>query len=135
MEECFKIMIRVGYDETDNMGIIHHANYLKYLERARWEAFREIGLCYAEIERKGIIMPVIELKSKYIMAAKYDEFLTVKTKISEMRGAKIRFDYEIVNSDDKIINKASTILATVNKATGKACKPPEYIKEVLNRII
>ena len=75
------INIRVRYADTDQMGFVYYGNYAKYYEIARVELFRNIGLTYKSLEEMGIGMPVIEMKTNFIMPAKYDEKLVVNIKI------------------------------------------------------
>jgi acyl-CoA thioester hydrolase len=126
-------IFRVGYVDTDQMGFVHHSNYAKIYEAARWEAMREIGLPYKEIEDKGIYMPVISMKFDFIKPAFYDDVLTVKTIIRELPRARMKFEYEIYNQNGDLINKAQITLAFVVKKTLKPCIPPEYFLKSLQK--
>ncbi|MDR1886513.1 MAG: acyl-CoA thioesterase, partial [Prevotellaceae bacterium] len=94
----YDVQIRTRYSETDKMGVIYHANYINYYEIARTEMLRNTGIySYTEMESGGIMMPVVEIRSKYILPAYYDENLTIRVSIKEMPTAKITFCYEIFN--------------------------------------
>ncbi len=77
--------IRVRYGETDPMKYVYYGNYAEYLEVARVELFRKIGISYNEIEQRGIWLPVSEYSIKYLKPAKYDDLLEIKTTIGENR--------------------------------------------------
>ncbi|MDR1338673.1 MAG: acyl-CoA thioesterase, partial [Prevotellaceae bacterium] len=90
----YEVQIRTRYNETDKMGVIYHANYINYYEIARTEALRNTGVYSdTEMESAGIMMPVVEIQSKYLLPAYYDEILTVRVIIKEMPTAKITFFY------------------------------------------
>ena len=72
----FRTHIRVTYSDTDQMGFMHHSNYFKYYETARWELFRNIGIPYPELEEEGIILPVTDASIKFIKPAVYDQEIT-----------------------------------------------------------
>ena len=79
-----QVSIRVRYAETDRMGYVYYGNYTTYLEVARVEALRELGLSYKKMEDDGIMLPVLSLNIKFIKPAFYDDVITVKTCIKEM---------------------------------------------------
>lgn len=88
--------LRVRYPETDRMGIVHHTHYFTWFELGRTELMRELGVPYGELEdREGLFFPVVEARARYRVSARYDEELTVRTRIAAVRGATVRFDYEI----------------------------------------
>ena len=87
--------IRVWYKHTDQMAICHHSNYICYYEAARSEFLRALGMSFAEVERRGIMMPILEVQSKYRKPAYFDELLTVRIILREMPSTRINFFYEI----------------------------------------
>jgi acyl-CoA thioester hydrolase len=117
------IQLRVRYSETDQMSYVYYGNYASYFEVARVEAFRHIGFSYKEMEEAGILMPVLEYKTKYIKPAKYDDLLTIKVSIKEKPGIKIKFEYEVFNESDILLTVAETTLVFINKI-GKPILPP-----------
>lgn len=123
--------IRVRYGETDQMGYVYYGNYAMYYEVGRVESLRQLGLTYRELEEMGVMMPVLENKSKYLAPAKYDDLLKVVTTIREKPGVKIHFEYEIFNQDGKLINQGETLLVFINMKTNKPCRPPEEMERVL----
>lgn len=123
--------IRVRYSETDQMGYVYYGNYAAYFEVARVESLRQLGMTYKELEEMGIIMPVLENHSKFIAPALYDDELKIITRIKEKPGVRIRFTYEISNGKGQVIHLGETLLAFVNKKTGRPCRPPEAFDKVL----
>ncbi len=90
---------RVRYAETDAMGIVHHSNYIVFFELGRSHYARERGHSYAEIERSGFILVVSGVQVRYVKAAVYEDLITVKTWIAEMKSRRIVFAYEIVHAE------------------------------------
>ena len=123
--------VRVRYGETDQMGYVYYGNYAMYYEVGRVESLRQLGLTYKELEDMGVMMPVLENKSKYHQAALYDDHLKIVTAIREKPSVRIRFDYAIYNEDGKLIHEGETLLAFVDKKTGSPCRPPQVFQDVL----
>ena len=116
--------IRVRYGETDQMGYCYYGNYAQYFEVGRVEALRKIGMSYKDMENEGVMLPVSEFNVKYIIPAYYDDELTITTKIAELRGPRIYFEYEVKNEKNEIIASASTLLVFVSKTNMKPIAPP-----------
>lgn len=107
-----KSIITVRYAETDQMGIVHHSVYPIWYEVARSDFMKEMGMSYSNIEKLGIMTPVVEVKCKYIKPAYYEDRLVIETKIKSLNFAKIEFEYLIYNDYfDKPINIGSTVHA------------------------
>ncbi len=123
--------VRVRYAETDQMGYVYYGNYATYYEVGRVESLRNLGLSYKELEDMGVMMPVLEHKSKFIAPGKYDENLTIKVKIPEMPRVRIRFEYEVFNEKEQLINIGETTLVFVDMNSGKPCKMPEVMDKLL----
>jgi acyl-CoA thioester hydrolase len=122
--------IRVQYYETDLMGVVHHSNYIRYFETARTEYIRDRGISYAGIEAGGVLMPIIATECRYFTPARYDEVLTIRTKISGAITARIRFEYEIVNAAGQQVCTGATELAFIDALTRRPCRPPEAIRKL-----
>lgn len=116
--------IRVRYGETDQMGYMYYGNYAQYYEVGRVEMLRSLGMTYSNMEANGVMMPVLELKCKYIKPALYDEEITVKTILKTLPGIRIHFDYELYNEKEELINIGSTILVFVDMAKNKPTHAP-----------
>jgi acyl-CoA thioester hydrolase len=123
--------IRVRYGETDQMGYVYYGNYAMYYEVARVESLRRLGLTYKELEAMGVMMPVLENKSRFLNAALYDDLLKIVTTIREKPGVKIKFEYDIYNGEGKLIHQGETLLAFVDKNSGKPVRPPQVFQDVL----
>ncbi|WP_010247397.1 acyl-CoA thioesterase [Acetivibrio cellulolyticus] len=111
-----KTEIVVRYAETDQMGIVHHSNYPIWYEAARTDFIKSIGMSYSDIEKSGFMLPLLELKSCYKGAAKYEDELIVTTKIKQISFTRITFYYEVYNKNSNIlINYGETMHAWTNK--------------------
>ncbi len=117
MEKWHETEIRVRYSETDQMGIVHNSNYLIWFEVGRSEFCRARGFSYKEMEEKdGALMVVAESHCRYKSPAYYEDLLTVRTKIAEIRSRSLRFIYEIHRaSDDKLLAEGETLHFVTDK--------------------
>jgi acyl-CoA thioester hydrolase len=106
---------RVRYIETDKMGIVYHANYYVWFDIGRTEFIRSIGLNYSELEDKGLLLPILETHCIYRKAARYDELVTVRTSLSELKGVRIIFKYEVYNEEKELLVYGSTVQAFVDR--------------------
>jgi len=123
----YEYKFRVAYPDTDKMGTMHHANYAKHYETARWELFRSIGVSYQSVEEAGIMCPVIRMNFRFIKVTRYDEQLTVRTTLKAIKGVRIWFDYKLYNEQNELINEAETELAFVGRDNWKPCTAPEFL--------
>ena len=123
--------IRVRYGETDQMGYVYYGNYAMYYEVGRVETMRELGFAYKQLEEMGVMMPVLECKTKYLLPGKYDEELTVKVRIPKMPGVKILFEYDVYNEQDQLINQGETTLAFINMKTNRPMRMPQVMHELI----
>lgn len=125
--------IRVRYGETDPMKYVYYGNYAEYFEVARVELFRELGMSYDEIEKKGIYLPVSEYKIKYLKPGLYDQLLEIHTYVKKIPGVKIEFDYEIYNEDKIKITEASTTLFFLDAETNKIVRCPDFLLKLIEK--
>ncbi len=124
--------IRVRYAETDQMGVVYHANYFAFFESARAEAIRQLGYTYANIEKMGVIMPVVDVHCRYIRPAKYDDLLTVKTILKELPvHHKIEFHQEVYNEENMLLVNGKIILYFMD---AKEMKPTIMPVELLQKL-
>lgn len=128
-----KSSILVAYSDTDQMGFVHHSNYARYYETARWMAFSSLGISYLALENSGILMPVTNMQMQFIKPAFYGDELLIQTVISKIPGAIMHFDYKMYNQHNQLINKAWVETAFVSKASGKPCRPPQNLIEILEK--
>lgn len=117
------IEIRVRYAETDAMGYLHHSNYLTYFEIGRTELFRSQGGNYREMEENGLFFVVARLNCKFLAPARYDDLLSLRTRIARTTPAKLEHEYEL-SRDGKLLTKANSVLACVD-LEGRVQRIPE----------
>ena len=122
--------IRVRYAESDQMKFAHHSNYIIWFEYARIELLRKNGFNYAEMEKSGYLLPVLEVDVHYLKPSFFDELLQIEAKISEIPRSSFRIDYKVFNENGELICHAFTRHAFMNKEN-RAIKPP---KDFLNKI-
>lgn len=128
---CDETKIRVRYGETDKMGFVYYGFYSLYYEQARTEMIRKLGVTYKELEDGGLLLPVIRMTCKYILPAKYDEELLVKVCIPVLPTKRIRFQYEIFNEAEQLINIAETDLLFLDDKTKKVIVCPDLLLDFL----
>ncbi len=124
--------VKVRYAETDQMGVVHHGAYPIWYELARTECFEACsGITYAFMEENGVMLPILELYSKYLKPALYGQELTVRSIVKELPTVRLKVDYEIYNEQAELINTGHTTLVFVNSETRRPCAPPEiFMKNV-----
>jgi acyl-CoA thioester hydrolase len=126
--------LRVRYGETDQMGVVYHANYLVYMEEGRTILMRSLGVPYSELEQRGYALVVRKASLRFRQPARYDEELTVQTRVERVGGASITFEYVVLRSaDGERLAEGSTELACIDlKAPDKRpCMLPEDVRELL----
>lgn len=125
-----EVKYRVLYGDTDCGEVMYYGNYLRLFEIGRTELIRCAGISYKEIEeREGIILPVVEVFAKYKASAKYDEVLTIKTLLKELKPYKIVFEYKIFR-DDQLLTEGYTVHIPINRE-GKIVRFPKDLYQVL----
>src|SRR5213075_1849097 len=108
--------VRVRYAETDQMGVVYHSNFFLYYEVARAESIRQLGFTYADMEKMGVIMPVVDVHAKYLRPAVYDDLLTIKTFLKELpHHHKIEFYHEVYNEKQELVCVGKIILYFMEK--------------------
>ena len=126
----YKTQVRVHYALTDQMGFVYHGHYAQFYEIGRTEALRSVGVTYKDIEATGVIMPVVEIHTKFFRPAKYDDLLTVITTVKELPSHhKIIFHGEIYNEQNELLNSGTVSLFFMDAKTMKRCGMPDMIKE------
>ncbi len=124
---------RVCYADTDQMGYMYYGNYPQYLEIGRTEWLRELGFSYKELEKSGIMLPVKDLKIKYLKPLKYDEAVTIHTFLKAEPMVRIEFFYELYNEQKELCTTASTTLVFIDVMTGKPTKIPNNLLAVVQK--
>src|ERR1700692_2413572 len=103
--------IRARYAENDQMGVVYHSNFFLYYEVSRAESVRQLGFTYADMEKMGVIMPVVEVQSKFLQPALYDDLLTIKAILKEMPAHhKVEFHHEVYNEKNELLATGKIIL-------------------------
>jgi acyl-CoA thioester hydrolase len=126
----FESKVKVRYVETDQMGVVHHSNYAQYYEVARTECFEACsGMTYETMEAEGVMLPILEMQSKFLKPALYNQILTIKSIVKDKPSIKLTIDYEIYNEVNELINTGKTVLVFVNKTTRRPCQPPANFME------
>lgn len=106
---------RVIYGDTDQMGVVYYANYLRWFERGRGELLRASGIPYATIERRGMHFPVAELSCRYFRSAHYDDLILIETRLASISRASLTFTYRIMReAEGTLLASASTKHACVD---------------------
>ncbi|MFD1257749.1 acyl-CoA thioesterase [Mucilaginibacter terrae] len=123
--------VRVRYGETDQMGYMYYGNYAGFFEVGRVEMLRSLGLTYKWMEETGIMMPVLEMKCRYLKPALYDEEISIKVTMEKMPGVKIHFKYELYNEKQELIHIGETLLAFINMKTSRPSLPPQEFLDLV----
>jgi acyl-CoA thioester hydrolase len=124
--------VRVTYAETDAMGIVYYANYLRWFEVGRTEFIRSLGLPYKDMEEGGTLLPVSEVFCKYHASARYDDILIIETRVDFLKRASIQFSYRILRrADETLLVTGATLHAFVDRG-GKIVKVPADLRAKLN---
>jgi len=129
-----QIDVRVRYSETDQMGVVYHANYLPYFEVGRVEWLRNQGISYKSMEENGVALPIVNINISYQKPARYDDLLTVVTKFKNQSSVKIEFECQISNEKGELLTTAEFILVFVDIHTGKPVMPPANIKTIIDQV-
>tara|TARA_B100001029_G_C15026993_1_gene434282 strand:+ start:76 stop:480 length:405 start_codon:yes stop_codon:yes gene_type:complete len=125
------IKLRVRYSDTDQMGYVYYGRYASYYEVARVELFRNLGFSYKKLEEEGIGMPVIDMETKYLLPIKYDEEITISTRIEKLPSSRIIFNYEILNQNNDLANTAKTTLTFINLLNKRPVRTPKELLDLI----
>jgi acyl-CoA thioester hydrolase len=104
----------VRYNETDQMGVVHHSQYVNYFELGRTEMMRSHGMDYAEMERRGILLAVVDVGMRYLKPARFGDELVIESRIAELERVRVRFEYEVKRGDE-VLCRGHTVLACVGR--------------------
>ena len=134
MSEKTPIKIRVIYADTDAMGIVYHTNYLRWFEIGRNELFRDLGICYANIEREGYNLPLTQVFCHYLQPARYDDVVLVETEVEYVKWVSIKFTYTIWDELRRyILVEGYTVHACTDKS-GKIVRLPKQLAGKIQKI-
>lgn len=123
--------IRIYYEDTDCGGVVYHSNYLRYMERSRTELLRDMGIDLAQYHDDGLLWAITEANVKYRFPAKYNDLITVKTRITEVTSYRIEFFTEIYNQNGVLCTQGTVKMVGFYAETGKVARFPETITKLL----
>jgi len=128
------IEVRVRYAETDQMGVVYHSNYLNYLELGRVEWLRSLGYSYAELEKKGVLLPVVHAELNYRFPARYDELIRVETEVISIGKSSIEFNSQLYNENDVLVLEGKIKLVCLNAETFKPISIPVDLRNLMGEV-
>jgi acyl-CoA thioester hydrolase len=131
--KAFEAQIRVRYAETDQMGVVYHSNYIVWFEVGRVEMLRQLGFTYRDMEsHDDIHIAVADVHCRFKSPARYDELLTVKTRLVNVRESMLHFGYEVVRAEDgKVLAEGESIHIVVNSGFKRIHLPEKYLSPFL----
>jgi acyl-CoA thioester hydrolase len=125
--------LRVRYAETDQMGVVYHANYLAWCEVGRTEFIRTGGMSYRQMEEAGVALAVADASMRFHAPARYDDVVRVETTLTDVRSRSVTFDYLITRAEDGArLVSASTRLVSLDPGSRPTVMPP-HVREILER--
>jgi acyl-CoA thioester hydrolase len=125
--------VRVRYADTDRMGVVYYANYFVWFEVGRSEWLRETGWSYRDMEADGgVALPVIEAYCDYRHSARYDDLLEIRTRATLLTPVRVRFDYEIVRTNDDVLAATGHTVHAALDGGGKPRRLPERLRTMLS---
>jgi len=124
---------RVIYGDTDQMGVVYYANYLRFFEMGRSAMFRHLGLSYREIEAQGYVLPVSEAFCKYQASAHYDDVLTIETSLDATIRGGMKFNYTILRKADGTPLATGHTRHACMTTEGRVVRPPGFLKDLVAR--
>ncbi len=135
MDEWHETEVRVRYAETDQMGVVHHANYLTWFEVGRSELCRSRGFSYKQMEdEEDALLVVAEIYCRYKSPAFYEDVLTIRTRVAEVRSRSLRFVYEVYRAADDVLLAEGETMHVVTDRDKKVRKLPQiYRNRLLDR--
>ena len=126
-------LVKIYYKDVDQMGIVYYSRYLEYFEESRTELLASIGLGVTDVEKKGIMLPVILSHCEYSIGAKFEQEITVRAKISSIPKSKLHIDYYVfINNEREILVSGYTEHAFINDK-GVAVRAPKMILDCFSQ--
>lgn len=126
------MQVRVYYEDTDAAGVVYHAGYIRFFERARTEYLRKLGFSVAELAHEGAVFPVVRMEVEFLAAARHDDLLEITTSPERVAGATLSFRQQALRSaDGKLLVSALVTLACIGP-DNRARRIPGQIRQVLN---
>lgn len=109
-----KYIHKVQYYETDKMGITHHSNYVRWMEEARVDYLEKIGFGFDRLEAAGVVSPIVSVSCSYKKPTRFPELVTIKTRLKEAKGVRLKLAYEMYNEADELVFEGITELAMLD---------------------
>jgi acyl-CoA thioester hydrolase len=128
-----ELNIDVRYYETDQMGIVHHSNYVRYFECGRVDMLKKLGLPIEKIEEAGVMLPVVSVECRYKVPARLGDTLKVVTLIDEVPRAKLVIRTEIFNPDGLLCCEGKVVLGFINSQTRRPVRCPDELANVFDK--
>jgi acyl-CoA thioester hydrolase len=133
-DRCTTVEFRVRYAETDQMGVVYHANYLVWCEIGRTELIRERFASYAEVERAGVVLAVSDASLRFHAAARYDDLIRVETRVSHVRSRAVGFEYTISrigerDATERLVSAQTTLIA-LDRDSRLRTLPPDLLSRL-----
>ncbi len=126
-----KTQYRVLYADTDMMGVVYYGNYGRFFELGRTEMIRGMGMPYFELEKKGIVMPVYSLESRYKNVLRYDELITIETTVKKLPAARMEFFHKIYNENGTLAHEAKVVLVFLDMKSNRPVRAPEQLLNLM----
>ena len=130
-----RLDIQLRYADSDQMGVIYHANYFSFYEQGRTKYLKDLGFEYSDVEKDGIIFPIREVSGKFIKSITYGENVHLITKVHKLTKVKITYSHEIYNDLDELKASGHTTVVCVDKETFKVIKMDERMPDIYNAYI
>jgi acyl-CoA thioester hydrolase len=115
------------------MFVFDHQIRVRYAETERTEMLRSTGISYRELEEMGVMLPVTEMKTKYLKPGKYDDLITIRVTIRQKPAVRIIFEYELFNENGELLNQGETTLVFVNMEKNRPCMPPQVFLDKMSK--
>jgi acyl-CoA thioester hydrolase len=131
-KRIFKHFVRVPYAHVDQMGFVYYANYFLYFEMARAELLREAGMPYTDMERRGVMLPVVTAKCEYKKPAHFDDLLNIETRCAEINGTRLRIEYVITRGASVIVTGYTEHVCM--SLEGKVLRPVPELKKLIHGV-
>jgi acyl-CoA thioester hydrolase len=123
------ITLRVNYSETDQMGVVYHANYLIWFDRARTELLRERGLTYRELELQGFYLAVSEVKVRYHAPARYDDLVQIRCWVRDVGSRRVTFGYAVERGTELLATAETSLVSLTHRHT--VTRMPRQVRALL----
>jgi acyl-CoA thioester hydrolase len=131
--KVYESTLRVRYVETDQMGVVYHSNYIVWFEVGRVEMLRQLGFTYSEMEKQdGTHLAVVDVRCRFKTPARYDDLISIRTSLLNVRDSLLHFGYEILRAGDStLLAEGETVHLVVDKRFKRMRLPEKYLAPFL----